>query len=408
MKKSLKDFIFNRRMSKKDKPVQEKINPSQEEVNAVEVKVTKHAVQYPFPLLPREEDVWVVFGPNIGLTDSTSGKLRSALSNKGYSFHHYEQVFGGVTAEALEYNFPDVDIDIDALSQESFSKAICEGLGVELPERCILFIRYCGKSETGPSGAEPADTFSVFDASAPNSFEFLKKALAYVASLKRIGGSGTRFRVVHDDDDVRFSIRGYGDDEQTLFRESKGPGLPEEIVPPTPDEEFDDEMERVARETFAGIKKLILSGYSIDTIESWLNKLSKRSRVVITEKYEILLPDYKNKVVKMNQLPKALFLFFLKHDRGYAIYQMEDQKDELLSIYGKLTNSSYPETIRERIDSLVASDGKSFTEKCSLIRKAFSGIVPERFIEDYYIDGPQGEAKRIKLDRSLVEWRVKI
>jgi len=87
---------------------------------------------------------------------------------------------------------------------------------------------------------------------------------------------------------------------------------------------------------------------------------------------------------------------------------MEDQKDELLSIYGKLTNSSYPETIRERIDSLVASDGKSFTEKCSLIRKAFSGIVPERFIEDYYIDGPQGEAKRIKLDRSLVEWRVKI
>jgi len=407
MKKSLKDYIFGRVMAKNDEPLPERTNPTQEEVDSVEVEVTTHTVTAPIPLLPREDDVWVVFGPGIGLKSSTFGKLRAALYNKGYTFHHYDYVFGGITKEALEYNFPDIDINIDQLSKESFSKAICEGLGIELPESSILFIRYCGKSEPNLFGIEPTDTFSVFDASAPNAFDFLTKALAYIQSLKRVGDSGIRFSKRVRDDDIRFSVSGYGEDDQLLFRE--GDGMLHEPKPePTPDESFDEEMERVAKETFRGMEKLILSGYSIDVIESWLKKLSKRSRVIITEKYEILLPDYQNKVVKMDHLPKALFLFFLKHDRAYAIYQMADQRDELLAIYGKLTNSNEPDTIRERIDSLVDKNGKSFTEKCSLIRKAFSGKVPERFIDDYYIDGPQGEAKRIKLDRNLVEWRVKI
>ena len=85
---------------------------------------------------------------------------------------------------------------------------------------------------------------------------------------------------------------------------------------------------------------------------------------------------------------------------------MPDQYDEIYDIYCKITKSSDPEEIRERIVSLVKP--KSFTEKCSMIRRAFSGLVPERFIKDYYIDGPLGEPKRIKLDRSLVDWQVKI
>ena len=87
---------------------------------------------------------------------------------------------------------------------------------------------------------------------------------------------------------------------------------------------------------------------------------------------------------------------------------MQDQKRELMDIYQKLTNSNDLETIEQRIDSLVNPNGISFVEKCSLIRKAFNGKVPNRFVEDYYIQGPQGDAKRIKLDRSLVEWQVKI
>ena len=81
---------------------------------------------------------------------------------------------------------------------------------------------------------------------------------------------------------------------------------------------------------------------------------------------------------------------------------------ELMDIYQKLTNSNDLETIEQRIDSLVNPDGVSFVEKCSMIRRAFNGLVPMRFVSEYYIQGPQGEAKCISLDRSLVEWHVKI
>ena len=68
MKKSLKDYIFGRKMAKHEKPVPERANPTQEEVDAVDVEVAIHSVMAPVPLLLREDDVWVVFGPGIGLT----------------------------------------------------------------------------------------------------------------------------------------------------------------------------------------------------------------------------------------------------------------------------------------------------------------------------------------------------
>lgn len=396
MKKSLKDHIFGRKISSRDDVVKEQSAPTQEEVDAVKVETTLYTVKAPIPFLFRDDDVWVVCGKGVGLRGETVGKIRSGLSWKGYDIQYYDKVFGGITKEALEYNFPDLDVDIEQLSASNFVQAIRDGLGLEIPELSITFIRYVGKSEPSPFETDPQDCFSVFDASAPNAHEFMTKALAYIQSLEDISDSG-----------VRFSVKRRGDDDGLLFRRGNE-GILEDNAPPTPDEVFDMEMMKVADETYAGLRHLIINGYSIDVIEGWLNKLSKRSRVVITDRFQILLPDYQNKEVVMNHLPKALFLFFLKHDRGYAIYQMQDQKRELMDIYQKLTNSNDLETIEQRIDSLVDPNGISFVEKCSLIRKAFNGKVPNRFVDDYYIQGPQGDAKRIKLDRSLVEWQVKI
>lgn len=396
MKKRLIDYFLNRKSSKKDEVVKENPAPTQAEVDAVEVEPTIHTVKSAIPLLPCESDVWVVCGKGIGLRGDTTDKIRFGLGRKGYDIRYWNMVFCGLTKEMLEYNFPDLDIDVDQFSQENFLNALREGLGLEIPEGSILFIKYNGKTEPDLFGNEPEDCFSVYDATSSNAQEFLTKALAYIQSLKDIGGS-----------DIMFSITRRDDEHQILFRDGDDytPKIPKL---PTPDEYFDEEMIKVAGDTYAGMARLIMSGFSIDVIESWIKQLSKPSRIVITEKYDILLPDYKNKIVELAQLPKALYLFFLKHDRAYAIYQMQDQKQEILSIYQKITNSSEPETIEQRIDSLVDPKGVSFTEKCSLIRAAFSHSVPARFAEDYFIQGPQGEAKRIKLDRSLVEWRVKI
>lgn len=396
MKKRLIDYFLNRKSSKKDEVVKENPAPTQAEVDAVEVEPTIHTVKSAIPLLPCESDVWVVCAKGIGLRGDTVEKIRSGLRRKGYDIRYWDLVFRGLTKEMLEYNFPDLDVNVDQFSFDNFLNSLREGLGLDLPERSILFIKYNGKTEPDLFGSEPEDCFSVYDASSPSAQEFLTKALAYIQSLRDIS-----------DSDIMFSVGRRDDEPRILFRDGEDytPKMPNL---PTPDEYFDEEMMKVAGETYAGMARLIMSGFSIDVIESWIKKLSKPSRIVITEKYEILLPDYKNKIVELAQLPKALYLFFLKHDRAFAIYQMQNQKQEILSIYQKITNSSEPETIEQRIDSLVDPKGVSFTEKCSLIRSAFSQSVPARFAEDYFIQGPQGEAKRIKLDRSLVEWRVKI
>jgi len=407
MKNRIIDRLFHKKKDDQKEEIKQDLPPTQEEVDAVKVDISEHTVKAHIPLLPREEDVWIVCGKGIGLRGATVSKIRSGLRRKGYDIQYYDKVFGGITKEALEYNFPDLDVEVEQLSPESFVQALRDGLGLEIPELSILFIRYAGKTEPDLFGNEPEDCFSVYDASAPNAHEFLTNALAYIQSLNTLHGTRFRYADGGGSSEIRFSIIRKEDDSQILFREGKKDGM-EEIPPETPDELFDREMDKVAAETYSGLKRLVLNGYSIDVIEGWLKKLSKRSRVVITEKYKILLPDYQNKEVVMNHLPKALFLFFLKHDRAYAIYQMQDQKKELMDIYQKLTNSNDLDTIEQRIDSLVNPNGISFVEKCSLIRKAFDGKVPERFVEDYYIQGPQGEAKRIKLDRSLVEWKVKI
>ena len=396
MKKRLIDYFINRKSSQKDEVVKEKSAPTQSEVDAVVVEPTLHTVKTAIPLLPKETDVWVICGKGIGLRGETVGRIGSGLERKGYDLRYYYMVFRGLTKEILEFNFPDLDIDVEQFSRDNFLNAIREGLGLEISDTSILFIKYEGKTEPDLLGNEPEDCFSVFDASAPNAQEFMTKALAYIQSLKDLG-----------DSHIMFSITRGESDSGLLFRD--GDKVPDGLkLPLTPDEYFDEEMIKVASETYAGMSRLIMSGLSIDVIEGWIKHLSKPSRVVITEKFDIVLPDYKNKVVEMNQLPKALYLFFLKHDRAYAIYQMQDQKKEILAIYQKITNSTEQETIEQRIDSLVNPNGISFTEKCSLIRSAFSRCVPTRFAEDYFIQGPQGEAKRIKLDRNLVEWRVKI
>lgn len=407
MKNRPLDRLFHKKKADQKEVIKENLPPTQEEVDAVEVYTTSHTVKSLIPLLPREEDVWVVCGKGIGLRGETVGKIRSGLLRKGYDIQYYDKVFGGITKEALDYNFPDLEVEVEQLSAESFVQALRDGLGLEIPELSILFIRYEGKTEPDLFGNGPEDCFSVFDASAPNAHDFLTNAFAYIQSLKACHCTRFRYADGGGSSNVRFSITRKDDDSQILFRDGDNDGM-EDIPPATPDELFDREMDKLAEETYSGLERLVLSGYSIDVIEGWLNKLSRRSRVVITDKFKILLPDYQNREVVMNQLPKALFLFFLKHDRAYAIYQMQEQKRELMDIYQKLTNSNDLETIEQRIDSLVNPDGVSFVEKCSMIRRAFNGLVPMRFVSEYYIQGPQGEAKCISLDRSLVEWNVKI
>ena len=156
------------------------------------------------------------------------------------------------------------------------------------------------------------------------------------------------------------------------------------------------------------VAELQLKGLPMDLIKELLTNQIQYSRLLITKKYRIYLVDYNNKEVTMGPLPKTVFLFFLKHDKEFMLSELMYYKQELLSIYEKVSNRGDKEKMIKSIEALIDPTSNSICEKFSAIKKAFLGILPYNIANSYFIDGKQGMSKKILLDRNLVEWQCKI
>ena len=146
-------------------------------------------------------------------------------------------------------------------------------------------------------------------------------------------------------------------------------------------------------------------GITIEELEAVLSYNVKLSHLRITHHKAIILDDFDRQEVKMDTLTKAVFLLFLKHPEGIRYKDLCDHRRELESIYLSISGRSNLESMRKSISDLTDSvTSNSINEKVSKTKKAFRDVVDERIAKFYYIDGKQGAAKSIALDRSLVIW----
>lgn len=146
-------------------------------------------------------------------------------------------------------------------------------------------------------------------------------------------------------------------------------------------------------------------GITIEEIEAALSYRVKLSHIRITRHKSIILDDFDHLEVKMDALTKTVFLLYLKHPEGIRYKDLCDHRGELESIYMSISGRSDLEGIRKSIDDLTDSImSNSINEKVSKAKKAFRDVVDDRVARFYYIEGKQGAAKRIALDRSLVIW----
>ncbi len=175
------------------------------------------------------------------------------------------------------------------------------------------------------------------------------------------------------------------------------------------DETFSQDIEQQMRAVYHQVRDLQLSGVSEWVLKQYLFPEKQLSRLVITEKYDIILPDYHDMTIKMEPLVKAVFILFLRHEEGIVFKYLSDYREELQSIYldicAKQANPSHlsAEKIRQSIDALTNPLSNSINEKCARVRAAFVSQFDESLAKYYYIDGKRGEAKKILLDRKLVE-----
>ena len=173
------------------------------------------------------------------------------------------------------------------------------------------------------------------------------------------------------------------------------------------EQSFDTEMLKALKEAEEMIKGLLLKGCPTELILSWLNQNVKMSRLRITRHYKILLVDY-DKEIKMGPLPKTVFLFFLRHPEGVMFSHLQDYKEELRDIYGRVCTNDDPQKMEQSISRLTDPFDNSICEKCAAVKKAFVMNVSDTIAKNYYINGSQGERKGISLDRNLVEWECEL
>lgn len=131
----------------------------------------------------------------------------------------------------------------------------------------------------------------------------------------------------------------------------------------------------------------------------------KPSRLIITEDFRLLLPDYNNREIVLNPLPKALYFFYLRHNEGVLFKHLRDHRSELFDLYSLLSPSEKLDRMNKSIDDLVDSTKNSVNVLCSRIKSAFASQFQDRLASQYYITGAAGEPKCIALDRKLVEDR---
>ena len=189
-----------------------------------------------------------------------------------------------------------------------------------------------------------------------------------------------------------------------LFETEEFPN--DEFFPAAPAAESECDLDPKTKALLDEIEAIkVKYGITIEELEAVLSYRVKLSHLRITRHKEIILDDFDHREVKMDALTKSIFLLYLKHPEGIRYKELCDHRSELEEIYLSISGRSDMDSIRKSIDDLTDPiTSNSINEKVSRAKKAFREVVDVRIARFYYIDGRQGAAKRIALDRSLVIW----
>ena len=127
-------------------------------------------------------------------------------------------------------------------------------------------------------------------------------------------------------------------------------------------------------------------------------------RILVTRDYRILLPDRFGMEIRLRPLVKTVFLLFLRHPEGIRFGNLRDYRQELMDLYQGITRRGDLRQIAESVDRLVDPKDNSIHEKAANLSAALSRYFKPQELPAYVLTGKAGAPKRIRLDRSRVEW----
>lgn len=169
-----------------------------------------------------------------------------------------------------------------------------------------------------------------------------------------------------------------------------------------PEEPLDPKTQRII-EAWEKIEREF--GITIDDLDIILGYRVKLSHLHITTSGKIILSDLNGgKEVKMDDLTKALYFFYLHHPEGVALKELQTYENEILHHYMTITGRDDPKVIKNSIDTLLNPFSNNLNVSLSRIKKAFKDVVGDRVAKFYYVDGRYAEPRKVAIDRDLVIW----
>ena len=132
--------------------------------------------------------------------------------------------------------------------------------------------------------------------------------------------------------------------------------------------------------------------------------MDEGERIRISKDFRIFLPERFDTEIRLQPLEKTVFLLFLRHPEGIRFGELQTYRDELTDLYRSITRRDDPDRIVESIDRLVDPKDNSIHEKAAKLAAALSRYFRPQELSAYTLTGKAGAPKRIRLDRSLVEW----
>ena len=332
-------------------------------------------IQLPVSFLRKRTILFVdALGDTPGTLDETSWKVFShRLKGIGYTLTFLPDLVKQLSPELLRYMSPG---QRENISVEDMYRRIQDLAGLLYKQRGGTYFRVI------PTGSLE-DLIPAFD--------------AFIKHLKDL--------LEEDVCSIRFSKSGLSEDSD-FFKSScashrivfkREASIPEPIQEDTP-----DPKSQAIIKAWEEIERKF--GITIEDLDILLGYRVKLSRLHITTSGRILLPDYEGKEVKMDDLTKAVYFFYLRHPEGARLKELQDYKKEILHYYLGITGRDDVREIRKSVQKFLDPYGNSLNVSFSRIKKAFKDIVGDRIARFYYIDGRYAETRKIALDRDLVIW----
>ncbi len=123
------------------------------------------------------------------------------------------------------------------------------------------------------------------------------------------------------------------------------------------------------------------------------------SPIHIDASNRIFLPGFENIEIKLTPLEKTLYFLYLRHPEGIGLSYLTDFKEEMYGIYAEISGADNINEMRARINDMANITTGSASEKISKIKSKFIKAIGEELAKHYYIQGGNGEVKKVNLDK---------